>query len=195
MPTPPVETPVLAPPGAGLPVPELWVARLGFMFARWGYNREAATDAFIRERQRIGELVANCPPNVASQRILIPRLRGLEDSSRHWSVWMTLDHLKITNKAFADIIRRLAQNVLPEREASTVAVKPSTEVSFEVIHAYEESCSELLNILSENANLATKLKFAHPWFGPMNAESWHLLAGVHMGIHRKQIEAILARVA
>jgi len=108
---------------------------------------------------------------------------------------MTLDHLKITNKAFADIIRRLAQNVLPEREASTAAVKPSTEASFEVIHAYEESCSEFLNVLSENAKLATPLKFAHPWFGPMNAESWHLLAGVHMGIHRKQIEAILARVA
>jgi hypothetical protein len=195
MPTPSIESPDLAPPGAGLPAPELWVARLMFMFARWGYNRKGATEAFLRERHKIGELVANCPPDFAGRRILIPRLRGLEDSSRYWSVWMTLDHLRITNRAFADFIRCLTRNVMPEVEASTAAVKPSPEVSSEVIQAYEESCDEILNILAENPILNTRLKFAHPWFGPMNAESWHLLAGVHMGIHRKQIEAILARVA
>ena len=49
----------------------------------------------------------------------------------------------------------------------------------------------MLNAVVENPTLNTALKFAHPWFGAMNAEDWHLLAGIHMSIHRKQIEAIL----
>ena len=51
-----------------------------------------------------------------------------------------------------------------------------------------------LQVIHEDPNLATELKFAHAWFGPMNAMSWYLLAGIHMGIHRKQITAILERV-
>jgi hypothetical protein len=31
--------------------------------------------------------------------VLIARPRGLEDSSRYWSVWMTLDHLRIVHLA------------------------------------------------------------------------------------------------
>jgi len=74
-------------------------------------------------------------------------------------------------------------------------VKPSPGAAAEVIQAYGDSCSELLKVFSENQNLKTRLKFAHPWFGPMDAASWHLLAGIHMGIHRKQIEVILEHVA
>lgn len=36
------------------------------------------------------------------------------------------------------------------------------------------------------------LRFLHPWFGPVDAADWHALAGTHLGIHRKQIERIVA---
>jgi hypothetical protein len=195
MPSPTLASPILAPPGAGLPKPELWIARILFAVSRWSYERNSATDTFLREQRQIGTLVNQCALPSASQRILIPRLRGLEDSSRDWSVWMTLDHLRITNNAFSDIIRNLTKNMLPPGVASTAAVKPSPEVTSSVLEEYNQSCFEFLQVLRENPNLSTELKFAHPWFGGMNAESWHLLAGIHMGIHRKQIEAILARLA
>lgn len=188
------ETPTLAPPGAGLPFPELWIARLLFSFSRWSYQRETATDSFRREQNNIELLLTQCPPDSKSRRILIPRLRGLEDSSRDWSIWMTLDHLRITNTAFANIIRNLAQNVVPSGVASTAAVKPSPDSTSLVLQAYTDSCSEFLKAIQENPNLDTTVRFAHPWFGSMNAESWHLLAGLHMRIHRKQIEAILERL-
>ena len=38
----------------------------------------------------------------------------------------------------------------------------------------------------------TKLRHAHPWFGPLDAAGWHAMAAMHMGIHRKQIERILS---
>lgn len=104
---------------------------------------------------------------------------------------MTLDHLRITNEAFGGIISCLAKNMTPSGVASTAAVKPSLEASSAVLQLYTQSCTDLLAVIAENPNLNTKLKFAHPWFGPLTAEGWHLLAGLHMSIHRKQIEAIL----
>ena len=34
----------------------------------------------------------------------------------------------------------------------------------------------------------------HPWFGPLTAYQWHCLLGIHQGIHRKQLEAIRAKL-
>ena len=170
MPSSTVASPILAPPGAGLPTAELWIARLLFTVSRWAYRRNSATNTFLREQRQIGTLVTQCTLPSASQRILIPRLRGLEDSSRDWSVWMTLDHLRITNNAFSDIIRNLTQNMVPPGVASTAAVKPSPEVTPSVLQEYNQSCLEFLQVVHENSNLSTERKFAHPWFGAMNAE-------------------------
>lgn len=191
MPHIPSQSPTLAAPGAGLPWPELWIARMLFTFSRLSYGRDAANQTFLREQKTIAALIKQCGPKLSTQRVLIPRLRGLEDSSRFWSVAMTLDHLRITNTAFADIIRLLSKNVTPPGVASTAAVKPSTNASWEVVGEYEQSCSQVMDAVAENPNLNTALKFAHPWFGAMNGEDWHQLAGVHMSIHRKQIEAVL----
>ncbi len=193
--TVPSQPPVLAPPGAGLPAPELWIGRTLFAFSRWSYNRDAATVTFLREQGLIEALIAKCHAASAGQRVLIPRLRGLEDSSRHWSVWMTLDHLRITNEAFRGVLDCLAKNITPSGAASIASVKPSPDASLEVLEEYRRSCSDVLVVIAENPNFETKVKFAHPWFGPLDAEGWHLLAGLHMSIHRKQIEAILERLA
>jgi len=188
------QSPSLAAPGAGLPWPESWIARALFAFSRWTYNRDAANQKFLLEQNMIATLIEECGPTLARQRVLIPRLRGLEDSSRFWSVAMTLDHLRITNAAFTGIIRNLAKDVTPQGVASAAAVKPSTEASFEVVHEYDQSCSQVMSAVAENPKLNTAARFAHPWFGAMNAEGWHLLAGTHMSIHRKQIQAILKQL-
>ena len=166
-----------------------------FTFSRWSYSRDAANQNFLSEQKAIAALIEKCSPILACRRVLIPRLRGLEDSSRFWSVAMTLDHLRITNTAFADIIRLLAKNVTPPGVASTAAVKPATDVPWEVVAEYDQSCSQVMAAVAENPKLNTILKFAHPWFGGMNGEAWHLLAGVHMRIHRKQIETILKQLS
>jgi len=165
-----------------------------FAFSRWSYSRDAASQKFLREQKIIATLIEQCDPTLACQRVLIPRLRGLEDSSRFWSVAMTLDHLRITNTAFAGIIRNLAKNVTPQGVASTADVKPSTEASFEAVLEYDQSCAQVMSAVSENPELNTEAQFAHPWFGAMNAEGWHLLAGTHMSIHRKQLQAVLNKL-
>jgi len=184
--------PKLAPPGAGLPTAELLVGRLLFALRRMTSSRGQAHAHFQREREAIGALLQKCDAESGAQRVLIARPRGLEDSSRHWSVWMTLDHLRIVNLGIVRVIRALANGIVPDGQASTAAVKPNPDATATVAAEYESSCDAVLAAAAEPASLDTSLRYAHPWFGPLNAAGWHVLAGGHMGIHRVQIERILA---
>lgn len=186
------ETPKLAAPGAGLPGIELQIARVLFTLRAWTHDRQRIDALFRQERALVADLVRSCPAGRLSERVLIPRPRGLEDSSRHWSVLMTLDHLRIVNLACASIIRELSEGRVPSGKASTADVKPSPDVTESVISAYEASCDDVLAAVASAKNLDDPARFAHPWFGTMSARRWHVLAAVHLGLHRKQLEAILA---
>ena len=184
--------PILAPPGAGLPTPELLIARMLFTMRRWTGNRAAFDARFTLERAAIRALIGRCDAESGARRVLIKRPPGLEDSSRNWSVWMTLDHLRIVHGEMTRIIGTLARGASPGGEVSTAAVKPSPEVTGAVVAEYEESCDALLAGVAAVPDLKTTGRFAHPWFGPLDASGWHALASGHMGIHRVQIERIVA---
>lgn len=186
------QEPTLAPPGAGLPLPERVIARVIFGFKRLTSRPEDVTARFRAERAAIRALVDGVAEARRGDRVLIARPRGLEDSSRYWSVWMTLDHLRITNEAFARVIRALVNGAVPAGRVSTADVKPDPQVSAAVDAAYELSCDRLLQTLNECSHLKTSVKYAHPWFGPMDAAGWHVLAAGHMGIHREQLRRITA---
>lgn len=186
--------PQLAPPGAGLPGVELAVGRMLFRWRCWSGGRDEFVAAFEREREMIRELVAGIDPGRRGERVLIARLRGLEDSSRYWSMWMTLDHLRITNGVFAQVIAGLAKGRVPSRPASTAAVKPTDQVTEQVEAAYEASCDRFLETVAAIPDLRTTARYAHPWFGPLDGFGWLALASMHLGIHRAQMEAIRRRL-
>jgi hypothetical protein len=188
------KTRALAPPGAGLPLPELLIARVLFALRCRSGNSRSFTARFLEEREKIRQLLAGCDEAVLAKRVLIKRPPGLEDSSRDWSVLMTLDHLRIVHEEFIRVIDALVRETCPEGQASTAAVKPDPEVKADVLTRYETSCEQLLACLASVSNFRTRAKFAHPWFGPMDAYAWHALAGGHMSIHRVQIERILKGV-
>src|SRR4051812_1328145 len=183
--------PKLAPPGAGLPKPELYIARFLFALSRWTGNRDSFNARFGQERQTIRELVRSCEGQSGGCRVLIKRPPGLEDSSRYWSVWMTLDHLRIVHHSITRVIGALTKDALLPGKASTAAVKPKPEVDRSVIAEYEQSCDALLAAVARADNLKTRVRYAHPWFGPLDAAGWHALAASHLKIHRVQIERIL----
>lgn len=186
--TPP---PQLDAPGAGLPKIERIVAKLLFGLKRRRTSRTEATALFEGERDQILHLVGSCDEETSCRRVLIKRLRGMEDSSRFWSPFMTLDHLRITNDAFSSVIPALAAGVVPPHKASTAAVKPSVDSGAETVDAFEKSCVRFLELTAKIPDLHTVARYGHPWFGPLDAAGWHLIAGFHMGIHRRQLEEIL----
>ncbi len=182
--------PQLAAPGAGLPWVELFIGRFLFRRSLKQRSREDFELRFGREREAIRKRLGEVPAERRGERVLIPRVRGLEDSSRFWSAWMTLDHLRICNDAFAGVITALAAGRVPPGKASTADVKPSPTAGAESEEAFERSCDALITAAAAVPDLATKARYEHPWFGPLDAAGWHALGALHLGIHRGQIERI-----
>jgi hypothetical protein len=187
----PITPPKLAPPGAGLPWLELKIANLGFHLLNRRTTREKSSALLKKECATILDLARLCNAETGSQRVLIDRLPGMEDSSRYWSVFMTLDHLRIVNLAVADTIRLLGQGKVPDRKADTAAVKPSPEAGVRVVDDFELSNKLIEQCAARLPDLRTEARYAHPWFGPLDASAWYFLAGFHQRLHRKQIEKII----
>ena len=179
--------PQLAPPGAGLPKPELFVANLLFHFRRWRSSRAKAVAEFATLRDELLLLGELSDAFSGTRRVLIARLPGLEDSSRYWSVFMTFDHLRIVNDFISETIAALLAGRSPERVADTAAVKPTPLVEVPLLLAFAESCRRLEQTVADVPNLTTPLRHPHPWFGLLDAGSWHFLAGFHMRLHLQQI--------
>lgn len=175
-------------PGAGLPIMELWIARWMFRRACRRLDQDQAARLIVVEQASILKLVRSKSPEQCSRRVLIDRLRGLEDSSRYWSIYMTLDHLRIVNEAIASGIIALSQGQVPEGEASTATVKPRPDIGEEVVPEFVNSCEALAE--AEKGMQNTDARYAHPWFGPLDTHGWHVMAGFHMRLHRGQIEKI-----
>lgn len=185
----------LAAPGAGLPWIELIAARMLFGRFRRKHTRGNVTAMFTGERDWILKLAATPAPREAARPVLIKRLRGMEDSSRDWSVYMTLEHLRIVNASVADVIRTLAAGKVPPGSASTATVKPASGVGEQVVAAFTAGCESLLQTVAAVPDLRTDKGYAHPWFGLLDADGWHAMAAFHMRLHRQQIESIIEALA
>jgi hypothetical protein len=188
----PEHLPQLAPPGAGLPKIERFVANRMIRWKAARTTRDQATAVFVQQREAILRLLKDQDQTTLAHPVLIKRLPGLEDSSRYWSLLMVVDHLRIVNRDIAEVIASLGAGRLPEREASIAAVKPNPQVSHTVIAEFEQGCSDFTSIVAAVPDLKTSLKFPHPWFGPMDAATWHFMTAFHMQLHFKQMNLISA---
>ena len=183
----------LQPPGAGLPWGELLLARyVLFPLAIRKLDWARAGALFQREGEKVLARFDALSADRRTERVLVPRLRGMEDSSRYWSAAMTVEHLNIVGRAFLDVIASLRAGIVPSRKGSTADVKPRGE------ETAAETRAKFVQLLADTA-AADRLppllpgvgpRYAHPWFGPLEAHRWHVLGGIHQGIHRQQLEAI-----
>ena len=92
-----LEPPTLDSPGAGLPALQSLFSRFVLAVASAVDSRESALRRFNTEAGRIRKLVDPMDETVGARRVLVPRLLGLEDSSRFWSPFMVVEHLVIVD--------------------------------------------------------------------------------------------------
>lgn len=182
----------LAPPGAGIPALEIALGKILFVVLRHWKTRAWASNHFHGEASTMLRLARNLRPEAANTPVLIPRILGIEDSSRYWSVLMTLDHLAIVNSAIIDIIEHLAAERMYIRRVSTAAVKPSPDQNLETINRFVKTTQNYVERVARFQNLASAARHPHPWFGSLDALGWHWLAALHQTIHRRQIQKIIA---
>ena len=187
----------LAAPGAGIPAIERVVGGLQLKWLCLTCDLSETLARFEAERELVTQLTASTSATAAAQRVLIPRLPGLEDSSRDWSEWMTLEHLRIVNAQIANVVSLLMRGqVPPGLGASTAAVKPRADVDAAVCAQFQLACDQLVDSARElmQAGMRRPLaRYRHPWFGELDARQWLVMAAMHMGIHRRQLVSIQQR--
>ncbi|MEM7315916.1 MAG: DinB family protein [Planctomycetota bacterium] len=184
--------PQLDPPGAGLPERERRVASIMLWTGSRLISRKRVADMFLGESRKIETLCLPLSPEQAKCRVLIDRIMGIEDNSRNWSVYMVLEHLVIVNGGITSLIESLNGGQAFGREVRIEDVKPKPTAGEETVGALESSVKQLLQTVESIERFSTAAKHRHPWFGQMNSQQWFTLAAVHMRVHRKQIEGIIA---
>lgn len=186
-------------PGAGIPWPAL-------MFVRYYVGPRVAAKAdwrtettrFHDTSAQMAALADKLDNGQLQKRILVPRLRGLEDSSRYWSAAMTLEHVMIVGTSIRDIIIRLSQEQLPPGRADTARVKPQGKLPAQtVLENYKQFAAVLMPQIEAAVppeKRDARMTFAHPWFGAFNLRQWHWLLAEHNAIHLRQLREIAARL-
>ncbi len=180
----------LQPPGAGLPFFEIALLKPLFKARCALMSQEAASALFRSETEKILRLVRNTPIKQAGIPVLIKRVRGIEDSSRNWSIYMVLDHLRIVDEGIARFVEALTRGEVPGHVTRIKEVKPSLDAGPQSIEDFTDAVEAYEATIKRLGKLGRSTRHAHAWFGPLTAHEWHCLAGVHQGLHRQQIERI-----
>jgi hypothetical protein len=186
-------TPNLAPPGAGLPTLERWVSSAFLQTLRALLSKEALTRWLRRETETALTLAASLPAALASEPVLLPRMTGLEDSSRCWSANMVLQHLAIVDTGIRQLAEALSDGTTFGRELRIAEVKPEPGAGAEQHALLRAAVDDYARLIDRLGDLRTTLRHAHPWFGKLDLRGWHALAAMHTMAHRRQLQRIVAQ--
>lgn len=189
--------PRLQPPGAGLPLFQRIVLRY-----YWGpfVARRSIWDEDSQKFEAISAKTLGIADALSEERlqtrVLIPPQLGLEDSSRYWSVAMTLDHLMIVGRGLSQIVTLLSRGEAPQVNVDVAKVKPQPgRGPLEIRKEFREfAATAIPTIESSVKDRKSGSLLAHPWFGPMTAHQWHWLIAQHSLIHYHQVREIVRRI-
>jgi len=192
-----MEEPVLAKPGAGLPWVEALIAKYWVMPRQ---SKKMSWDDCVawyrKETEKILSTIAGIPREKWTTRVLVPRLTGLEDSSRYWSLLFTLEHMMRVGEGMAGAVHELGHGRVPNISVHVAAFKPKGALSLQNGEAQFRSCCDGIVEKLTDATIDRKstARLYHPWFGEICAYQWNWLCASHQWIHRNQIREIANRL-
>lgn len=182
----------LGKPGAGIPWLEQKIG--GFLLRRYAgkRRREEALEDFGDSAGEVLGLVESLDEARGRARVLIPRLRGIEDSSRYWSPYMIVEHLCLVDGPVLGLMRLLSAGKTTDRRSGPADVKPSPEAGPESLGKLRGIVAEWREHLPPADKLNASKEHPHSWFGGLNAHQWLCMGVMHHRIHLKQLQAVLA---
>lgn len=186
--------PKLESSGAGLPAFELAWLRILFRYACRVISLNAGLKWFKFEARRLVVLTGKVSTTQATVPVLIDRVVGLEDSSRYWSVFLVLDHLRIVDEGISQIMTTLTDDRLFGQEVRIQALKPSPQSDSDTVSRFLKAVDDYEVTVTRLGILGRRVRHPHPWFGPMTAHEWHFLAAIHHRVHRRQLERIVRKL-
>ena len=157
---------------------------------------QKAWDIYDKEGEKILTLASSLDHEQLFKRILVPKLFGLEDNSRYYSVAMVIKHLLIVGHALQNRIPILSRGEKLNGHVAIEDVKPYIEIEDDIVEQFGAFLSTYREILErEVEDIYIDNTSAHPWFGEFNPKAWSILGMVHQTVHRRQIEAIIRSLA
>jgi len=185
------QEPELDAPGAGVPWLEKKLMGIGLRMYAGSTDRVKALAKFQTGAEELLALAEPLDEATGRKRVLVPRLRAMEDSSRFWSPYMIIQHVTIIDRGVLLLIRALSAGKPPGPARGTADVKPSPDAGPETIAAFRETAAEWQKRIGAIPDLKTALKQPHPWFGKLDGHQWLCVAALHHDIHLKQMAHVL----
>lgn len=182
-------------PGAGIPWHHRLIIHLAIrpLVERRASWRDCEV-SFAGITEQLRHTVEGLTAAQLETRVLVPRLIGLEDSSRYWSVAMTCRHLEIVGSLIVDVVGRLSRGEVIAERVDFAAVKP-VPVPASAVNEYQRFARSVPDRLaSQVVNPQAVGTVPHPWFGALDARGWLWLLGFHSWVHLRQVRAIRARL-
>ncbi len=184
--------PRLDKPGAGLPFLEALAVR---WYVGPYLSRRADKAANLRLFTVVGAQLLKeadaIPADRRDVKVLVPRMKGIEDSSRHWSPNETLEHVLMTGAAMRGLVIELAAGRTSDIVVRIEDFKPKGK------YTGGDARPDLRAFLEETVRLLSPLAIEdsgpthrHPWLGEFNALQWTWLLAGHGGLHLAQLRAI-----
>jgi hypothetical protein len=179
--------------GAGISTTKKLAATyMMFPLLNYFISWEKAWDIYDKEGEKIVRMASSLSQEQLFERVLVPRLFGLEDNSRYYSVAMVIEHLLIVGKALQVRIPILSQGKELKGHVKIEDVKPYTEIDVNIVETFQTFLSSYREKLQAHlGDIHINNTSAHPWFGEFNPKQWSILGMVHQIVHRRQIEAII----
>ena len=180
-------------PGAGLPFFESFIGR-HFTFPKLtrSLTWQSAVDLFQRQGEKIVVIAESLSENELTHRVLIKRIRGIEDSSRFWSVGMVMKHLIMVGSDMLKLIQMLNRGETPHVKVDVADYKPKEIHDKSIIPKFIEMQKHNVDTLrNEEGKQNLELTHTHPWFGPINSFEWNCLAAIHQVVHKNQAMKIV----
>jgi len=165
---------------------------LGFPLLNSIISWDRALDIFEKEGEKVLSLARFMEKDKLFERVLVPKLFGLEDNSRYYSVAMVLEHLVVVGTALQNRIPSLSQGKSLDKEIKIEDYKPYMEIDNTIINQYEIFLHSFRKEVEEKVdNIFLENRHEHPWFGELKAKDWSVMGAIHQIVHRRQIEAII----
>jgi hypothetical protein len=184
----------LAPPGVGIPWYERRAGDVALRLYASFASPASILRAFRNDALRAGTLAQGISETRGRTRVEIPRFPGIEDSSRNWSVYMTVDHLVMVNTAIMVLIHAICVDHNHGAEIRLEDVMPHADAGPDRIQALALAVERYTDLVERLGTLRSRERHPHPWFGPLTARQWHAVAAIHNRTHRLQIEKIISRL-
>jgi hypothetical protein len=179
--------------GKGLPKVEGFLLKnLLFPIVAKLLSPERAIKMFEKEGEKIIKSVENISNEKLFQKVLIPKVFGIEDNSRYYSPAMVLWHLIYVGEAVEKGVVNLSRGEKIDLVVKIENFKPFVEIEEDIPQKFQTFLNNYRANIEENvADLSLSNCHSHPWLGCLNPHKWLVLSAVHQMVHRRQLDKIL----